>query len=455
MSAAPAPLPPNPSRRRLAIAAPAAIGAALFCGAASGCQSTGPFARWRTANDDSIAPVLTADERAQSRTGSMISRWLGPTGARPEAPDPTALDGEAPGSTLILGAKGWKPKPSADDAELARDLDAAESLYMQGNLADAERAFAKIDRAHRPGLVGDGQRRTSEVGMKALYYLAETRYQRRNLVGAHEAFELLVTTYPGTPYLEKAVGREYEIARTWLAQSGGDPAAKLPWTARFTGGLPVFDTGGNALAVLDHVRHHDPTGPLADDAAMKIADYHYDAESFEQSAVYYDQLAADHPKSPLLRRAHLASIDSKMKAYIGPEYDGSGLEQARETVKRTMATFPERLASTDGGDEQQKLDKTLDLIADQDAERAYTTGLYYVRAGYPTSAEYYFGMISRRWPKSPWAELAKTQLATVAKQPRKLSEPSKIFTQPGATDPYNNGISSGNAGNLGGGGIGP
>ena len=38
---------------------------------------------------------------------------------------------------------------------------------------------------------------------------------------------------------------------------------------------PTVDVSGNALAVLEHVRHHDPLGPLADDAVMQIADYHF------------------------------------------------------------------------------------------------------------------------------------------------------------------------------------
>src|SRR5205823_2905549 len=128
-----------------------------------------------------------------------------------------------------------------------------------------------------------------------------------------------------------------------------------------------------------------------------------------------------HPKSPLLQRAQLSSIDSKIKGYVGPEYDGTGLNQARELIKRTMATFPERPASTN-----ESLYHTLDLIADQQAERAFVTGRYYRSAGKYTSAEYYFGMIPQRWPKSPWAAKAKVELAQLAKKPRKESLPSKI-----------------------------
>ena len=95
-----------------------------------------------------------------------------------------------------------------------------------------------------------------------------------------------------------------------------------------------------------------------------------------------------------------------------------------------MATFPDRPAGNE------KLYHTLDLINDQEAERTYVIGDYYRRTGKVASAEFYFGKIRQRWPKSPWAAKAKTQLAVLAKMPRKQSLPSKIMTQPGGLDPF-------------------
>ena len=47
----------------------------------------------------------------------------------------------------------------------------------------------------------------------------------------------------------------------------------MPWYARFNGRLPLVDTQRQRPGqVLEHVRHHDPTGPLADDAVLRIAD---------------------------------------------------------------------------------------------------------------------------------------------------------------------------------------
>src|SRR5262249_51624672 len=151
---------------------------------------------------------------------------------------------------------------------------------------------------------------------------------------------------------------------------------------------------------------------------------------------------AEYRKSPYLQRAQLAAIDARMKGYLGPEYDGAGLEKARELVQQTMKTFPERQASFE------KLYHTLDLINDAQAEKTFRDGMYYKRVGRIASAEYYLGKIPQRWPTSPWAVKAKTELAQLAKMPRKPSKPSKIIIQPGSTDPY---FSAGPMGGLAGG----
>ena len=157
---------------------------------------------------------------------------------------------------------------------------------------------------------------------------------------------------------------------------------------------------------------------------MKMANQDYEA-----AAIYYDQLISEHPKSPLLAKAQLAAIDARMKGYIGPEYDGTGLEKASQQVKQHMTLFPERPA----GDE--KLYHTLDLINDQKAERTFVTGDYYQRIGKVASAEFYFGTIVHRWPKSEWAAKAKTRLAALAKAPRERVAPQQDHDPAGERRP--------------------
>ena len=381
----------------------------------SGCQSTqGPLAQWRMAWDKTLSKAPTDTELGEDKR-NLMARWLRPKQDVPSTVDP------AP-SPLILGSDGWKPMKPVPNPEAEAEFKAAEKLFQQGKFPEAEAEFKTLAK----------KRKGSEWGEKAQYYLAESYYQRGKLVWAHDAYEKLVADYPGTQYLDKLISREYAIAQSWFGIY--DPKAKpedqIPWTGRFDGRRPTLDTNGHAIQALEHVRHHDPTGPLADDAVLRIAEEHEKQKDFEGAAIYYDQLSTDHPKSPFVQRAHLAAIDMRMKAYLGPEYDGSGLEKARDLIKQTIVAFPDRPAGNE------KLYTTLDHINDAEAERTFTEAEYYLRAGYVTSAEYYYSKLRQRWPKSPYALKAKTQLAAIAKMPRKKAWVSKIMTQPGTIDSF-------------------
>lgn len=412
----------------------AAVIAASMSLANTGCQGIShSIAQWRSSYDTSgIARPISADEKAQ--TGNFLTRWFSP-GKPGDGPSLTARDP----SGLVMGSDGWKPldKPKADPKAEA-EIKAAHELYMKDELAQAEKEFARIAK----------NRKGSPYGSKAQFFLAETQFQQKKYVNAHDSYEKLIADYPGTDRLEQAVKREYEIAQIWLAQS--DPKAKkdeaFTWTSHFDGKQPLIDTQGSALKALEHVRVHDPTGPLADDALMKIADYHMQNADYESAGIYYDQLIQDHPKSPMARQAALLAIDARMKGYRGPEFDASGLERSRELVKQTMQRYPEQPAGNN------QLYKTLDLINDAEAEKTFTTGAYYKKIGRIQAAELYFGKIPQRWPESPWAKKAKTELASLAKMPRTQSLPSRILTQPLATDP-NYSAGSG-MGGMGGGGMG-
>jgi outer membrane protein assembly factor BamD (BamD/ComL family) len=401
---------PPTLRRRLGV-----VLAALA--ALPGCQSTtGPLAVWRMGRDSSLSKGPTKAELGEDNR-SLMARWL--------SPKKNWHTEDATPSPLVLGSDGWRPMKPVPNPEAEAEFKAAEQLFQQGKFPEAEAAFAKLAK----------KRKGTEWGEKAQYYLAESLYQRGKYVPAHDAYEKLVADYPGTQYLDKLVSREYAIGLTWLAlyDPKAKPEQKIPWTGRFDGRRPPVDTNGHALQALEHVRHHDPTGPLADDAVLRIAQEHEKQGDYEGAAIHYDQLTTDHPKSPYLQGAQLAAIDMRIKGYLGPEYDGSGLEKARELIKQTMATFPDRPAGNE------KLYHTLDVINDQEAERTYSEAEYYRRAGYLTSAEYYYSKVRQRWPNSPWATKAKTQLAAIAKMPRKKSWVSKIMTQPGSIDSFNSG----------------
>ncbi len=422
---------------------------------ATGCQGgSGALSRWRIAHDEGLAKPITDEEVGDTR---------GPL-ARLFAPEkmPTRLPTADPAVSLASAEK------STADPAIEADFRTAEELMQAGRLNEAEQLLVKLKKRSEQGSLGfffggegkskdksaDGvlNRRGKKTawGEKALFLLAETQFQQGKLVAANDSLVTLMTTYPGTRYQEEAVQREYEIGVAWLEaiDPNAPPERREHFGDRFNGRMPPVDIAGHAIQVFEHVRHHDVDGPLADDAVMRIADYHYNAGSFDDASVFYDQLIADHPKSNLLQTAYLRSIDSKLKAYSGPDYDVAGLEKARDQIHQVMTLFPERQAST-----TDVLSHSLDLIEDQQAEILFRRGEFYRQTGYPGAAELCFGEVKTRWPKSEWAPQAVARLEEIARMPRKVVEPSKIMTLPGSGDPFG-GSSSPTAGGPGGGGMG-
>ncbi len=379
----------------------------LLCG----CQN-GPLAALRSYRDDTFSRAPTKTELGDNQ--GLLGRWLTPKPS-PNT-DPTAK------TPLVKGPRGWEPPKVQENPEADAEFKAAFTLFEQKQYGEAEKAFKAIAK----------KRKETPWGEKAQFYLAESYYQEGKFVYAHDALDQLVKDYSGTLYMDKVASREYAIGLKWLALS--DPKTKpedrIPWQGRFTGRRPILDTTGYALQVMEHVRQHEPLGPLADDATMTLADVHVKQADYETAAEYYRQFVELYPKSPDLQKAHHAAIDAWIKGYGGPELDGTGLEKAREMIHKTMRAFPDR------AENNEKLYHTLALINDQDAERAFKVGEFYRRTGKVASAEYYFGKIPQCWPKSPWATKAKAELATLAKMPRTPSLPSRMFTQPGSSDPF-------------------
>ena len=201
-----------------------------------------------------------------------------------------------------------RPLQAPPNVQLDGEIKSAPELFGLGRFAEAEPQFAWIAAV----------RRGTTWGERAQYHLAECQYQQKRYFAALLSFERLHTEYPATNYIDNLVRREYEIAQLWMAQLDHETPAdkKLPWFARLDGRLPLFGTRKFALEALEHVRQNDPTGPLADDAGVKIADYYMKRDEFDTAALYYAHVAADFPKSPLCLYARRAAFHARIRSYF-------------------------------------------------------------------------------------------------------------------------------------------
>lgn len=468
----------------------------VMSGCASGATSV--WSRWSMARDEGIAKGISTEEYQDAKGRKERFGPLGVVdylrGKDRSHATTNAAEVAAESLKRTTSRDNWKLQQVKADPETEAEFQAAESAFQQGKFSEAKKTFAKMAKrrkgtpfgesaqfyvaecafqnsdfvtAHNAyeQLVADypGTRYLDRVvareydiarqwfaasGMQVPNLLAENAVSMTPGAYRDKGPQLITPTLPKSITPEKtpdAKNRDSAVNRASAenspaeAGSGSEvriandlpvPLEKMPWYARLSGLLPSVDVRGHAFSALEHVRHHDPTGPLADDATLLLADAYFQATDYETASVYYDQFLSDFPKSPMFREAQEKAILAKINAYIGPEYDAQNLEKAREIIQQTLANYPDRPR-----EEQKKLYRMLDLITDQEAERAYMIGDYYKRTGKAMAAEFYFGKVIQKYPNSVWAEKSREVMVEVAKMPRRFSAPSKILTQPGAADP--------------------
>ena len=302
--------------------------------ATSGCQSS-----WRAAvrsggrGRDSVAL-----ERARPRTSSNDNRNLhGPLAhpqGQPALRTPTRSTRPRPWSSAPTAGGRCQ---AAQEPRGRRRVRRGPQLFQQGKLAEAEDAFAKIAK----------KRKGTPWGEKAQYYLAETpvpaRKVRRRARQLREARRRLSRHRVPRQARQPRVRDRPDLARAERSQ--GQARAEAPLVR------PLHRRAAPA-------RHpgHRPQGPRArppprpDRPARRRRRApdrrlpHEAAATTSRPRSTTTSSSTDHPKSPFLQKAQLAAIDARIKGYLGPEYDGTGLEKARELIKQTMATFPDRQA---------------------------------------------------------------------------------------------------------------
>jgi outer membrane protein assembly factor BamD (BamD/ComL family) len=211
------------------------------------------------------------------------------------------------------------------------EFQSAPTLFRLGKVAEAERQFAWIASI----------RKGTSWGERSQYYVAECQYRQKRYLEALASLERLHTDYPATDYLDQLVRREYEIAQLWItwAKTPVLAGTKASVRALRGDGPPLPNTEKLALRALDAVRHTDPTGPLADDATIQLADYYMINGNYDSATAYYDQFLAEYRKSPFCPHARLGAFEARFRMYLLSHRDTAGLKVARDLAKLSLRAF--------------------------------------------------------------------------------------------------------------------
>ncbi|MDX1963065.1 MAG: outer membrane protein assembly factor BamD [Pirellulales bacterium] len=414
------------------VSPPAWVGALLYGLVlpliAGGCAS------WRKPPVDPFAQQAAkdraAENAAQQAAQAAVARQRGQTLSRDTAVQPAAYN-ENSDSQVISSeirppeAEGWErfnaqnlgktfkkamgrgpdfkvAKPAYDEG-LAL-FDQATELLKQNN---ASGAHAKFKEAAAKFAIAADRWPESALEEDALFMQAESCFFSDQYVAAEDKYQNLLEKFTNSRYLDKAVQRQFSIARFWQETSQANPVSEYMINVTDKS-RPWFDTYGNAIRVYENIRLNDPRGVLADDAVMAAANAHFVNGKFDEADHLYGVLRTDYPKSEHQLNAHLLGLQCKLKLYQGPDYDIKSLLEADELAEQTLVNFPEETR-----DERDNLLRVRAEAIAQKALRDWNIAQKYEEGQYYRAARFYYQKILKDFAASPAAAKAQERLAAI------------------------------------------
>ncbi len=308
------------------------------------------------------------------------------------------------GETVVKTMDEIKTKVGmGPDAKLAEEL-----LHAGKELLDQEH-YSKAGKKFKQAIA---RGENTQFEQEAMFLLAESEFFGTRYTSAIESYEKLLKKYPNSPHMDQVIRRQFDIARYWEQYQAYKPHwAITPNVLDKT--RPTFDTLGRALKTYENIRLNDPTGPLADDAIMATANSHFLRGRYADADYHYGLIRSEYPRSEHQYDAHLLGLQSKLRMYQGPDYDGTPLEDAKRLIKQLKVQFASELNQQ----ERQRLVEVEAQLNKQLVMREWRMAQYYDDTRHYDSARFYYARVMRKYPDSEMASRARERMAALADSP--------------------------------------
>lgn len=196
-------------------------------------------------------------------------------------------------------------------------------------------------------------------------------------------YEEIARRYYGSDVFIPTLEREYDIA---IAYAKG-------LKRRFFGTFRIIDASEDAQELLIRVQERLPGSELAEKAGMALADFYFDRREMIMAAEAYSIYLENYPRSAGVTKARLRLIYAYLAGFRGPEYDASGLLEARAKLRSMQALQP-------GLAQQIGATSVLVRIEESEAAKLLSTANWYLEVDDPISAEMFIRRLVQRHPRS-------------------------------------------------------
>ncbi len=297
----------------------------------------------------------------------------------------------------------------------------------EGRIAEARRLLAagdtKAARAIVTRWLNDNERSDSPWLSEAYLLRGDALTAGGDEYKALYDYEMVINTFPGSGAFASAVERELDIGTRYLHG-----------LRRKVFGLRIDSGKTIGVELLMRVQERLPGSAIAERAAIELADYFYRERELEMAAEMYGIFLTNYPQSQHRRKAMLRRIYANLGRFKGPEYDGTGLVEARALIEDFRVAYP---ADAEEGGITEALLARIDESA---AAERLAAARWYLARGDGVSARMSLKRLARRHPHT----VAATRAIAAIEQYGWL-EPADLETgagdlpyyddEPAATDP--------------------
>jgi len=264
-------------------------------------------------------------------------------------------------------------------------MEYARSLMVEGEHNKALRETTKFDKFYAD----------SEFADENQFLRAEIRLAQGKLMDASREFQQVVDGYPSTDLYDSAMAKQYEIGDQ-LYEVG---LQKLDKRFKLFKRRPMKQ----AVEVYAIVVENQPFTDVAAEAQYKLGLCNFALKNYTEAAFEYRRVIEDYAASEWVDEASYALATTYIEQSLPPEYDQSPSALALEAIDRFVNIYA-------GDSRIPELQEHRNELHARIADQRLLTAQFYENRREFTSAQLYYGEITKQFPGTPAAETAQAWL---------------------------------------------
>jgi outer membrane protein assembly factor BamD (BamD/ComL family) len=221
---------------------------------------------------------------------------------------------------------------------------------------------------------------------EAMFLGGQAEMDRELYFQAYERFEKQISKFPAGDLLRRATAREADVARAFLAGK-----KRLVW------GFLWLPARAEGVSIMERVITRVSGTELAAQCLTELGDYYFNRKNWSEAALAYDRFTEMFGGQYDTSRSEYMAALSHFRSFRGIAYEDTPLLEARQRFKAFVSRYPNG-ARTDAS--LGFLTRIEDLLA----EKGHAVGVFYTRISQPRPAAFYYKLVVRIYPDTPWAQ---------------------------------------------------